>query len=66
MKLDTTAKIQANDLDTKAALVYKSGHPNEAIAIEQKAADLQPKSNKGYIEKIEKMRRGEKLWLEEN
>ena len=51
-----------NSLDTYANLLYKSGNRKEAIAVEDKARKLQPKS-KDLQRGFEKMVKGEPTWI---
>jgi len=50
----------ANDLDTYASLLYKSGRTNEAILMEEKAVAKDSK-NKSLTATLEKMKKGEVL-----
>lgn len=54
-------KPQAGDIDTKANLLYKLGKKEEAIALETKAVQADPK-NKDIAANFEKMQHGEPTW----
>jgi thioredoxin-related protein len=61
---------QFNNLDTYANLLYKTGQTKEAIVWENKAIKIAEKSDdnlqdiKEFKETIEKMKRGEKTWID--
>lgn len=48
-------------LDTKANLLYKMGHVQEAIMLESKAVDMEP-SSKDFKEVLQKMKDGKPTW----
>lgn len=50
-------------IDTYANILYKMGKKDEAIQWEEKAASMVSEADKkGYLEVIEKMKKGEKTW----
>lgn len=54
---------EAAFLDTYANLLYKSGKKNEAIALQQKAVDASPESERsGYQATLAKMKNGIQTW----
>ncbi len=63
-----------NVIDTYANLIYKAGRAIEAIKWEEKAVEIAEEnavksstlSDKGYKETLEKMRKGEKTWTQNN
>jgi tetratricopeptide (TPR) repeat protein len=57
----TMNAYQAEELDTKANLLYKLGRRSEAITCEEKAHDLAPDA-KDIQETYEKMKNGQPTW----
>lgn len=55
-------------MDTYANILHKLGRTAEAIQWEEKAVQLtgEGEDKKGYIATIEKMKKGEKTWVEKN
>jgi thioredoxin-related protein len=58
-----------NEMDTYACILYKAGHANEAVQVEERALALaNDNKSKGDIEHcqvtIEKMKKGERIWEE--
>lgn len=53
-------------IDTYANILYKMGKKDEAIAWEGKALSLLPEGNdrKAYAETLDKMKKGEKTWVD--
>lgn len=60
VKLCTTAS-KPNWMDTKANILYKLGRKDEAIRVETRAAEMDPKS-KSFQEALEKMKQGQPTW----
>ena len=50
-----------NILDTKANLLYKLGRKNEALVLEQKALEMNPKSQE-LQDNLQKMQEGKATW----
>lgn len=50
-------------MDTKAYLLYKMKRQNEAIAIVNRIREMFPQFDRNYRETLEKMQKGEKIWL---
>jgi thiol-disulfide isomerase/thioredoxin len=59
--LSMQAGLDASELDTKANILYKLGRKKEAIALESKAAEIDPKAQ-DILETLQKMRNGEPTW----
>lgn len=57
-----TSPNKASWLDTYASLLYKLGHKNEAIAIEEKALKAEP-TDEEIAETYQRMKRGEQIWI---
>jgi thioredoxin-related protein len=53
--------FQADELDTKANLLYKLGRKAEALTFEQKSVNLAPQ-NKSILENYAKMKAGQPTW----
>lgn len=53
-------------MDTKASLLYKMGRKKEAIELEGKILTMFPQFRYAYQPTLDKMLKGEKIWLEQD
>jgi hypothetical protein len=59
--MEKFAENNADDIDTYANLLYKSGYKQEAIEYERRAVEISNNS-KEFVETLNKMKRGEQTW----